>query len=178
MTTARSTSAQAGPVIIWPGGGQVIHTGAMPVSFKVVPAQVGGAYEMHEQQIPAGTLVAPHTHNRQDQVSYVLDGVLGFLVGDREFEVPAGGMVYRPRGITHAVWNPSPAGARMLELSSPGQEMEAFFRAFDELTQARQVTAAAVAELARPYGITYDLGLVPGLEDLHGVSAAGAWWEQ
>jgi quercetin dioxygenase-like cupin family protein len=162
--------------MVAPDGGDLIHMGALAVFFKVVSEQVGGAYEMHEQPIPAGTLVAPHTHERQDQVSYVLDGTLWFRVGDEDFEVQAGGAIFRPRGIVHAVWNCGPAQARMLELSSPGREIEAFFRRFGQLSHAGQVSAEAVAELARPYGITYDPGMIAGLEEQYHVSAGGGWW--
>ena len=98
----------APPVVIEPGGGDLIHMGALAVFFKVVSAQVGGACELHEQPIPPGTLVAPHTHDRQDQVSYVLEGTLGFRVGFADVEVPAGGAIFRPRGVPHAVWNAGP----------------------------------------------------------------------
>ena len=166
----------APPVVIEPGGGDLIHMGALAVFFKVVSAQVGGACELHEQPIPPGTLVAPHTHERQDQVSYVLEGTLGFRVGFADVEVPAGGAIFRPRGVPHAVWNVGPGPARMLELSTPGREIEAFFREFDQLSQAGQVTAATVAELARPYGISYHLDLIPQLEAQYGISAGSGWW--
>ncbi len=64
----------------------------------------------------------------------------------------------------------------MLELSTPGREIEAFFREFDQLSQAGQVSAAAVAELARPYGISYHLDLIPQLEAQYGISAGSGWW--
>lgn len=166
----------AHPAVIEPGGGDRIHMGALPVFFKVVSAQVGGACELHEQPIPPGTLVAPHTHERQDQVSYVLEGTLGFRVGVRDVEIPAGGAIFRPRGVPHAVWNAGPEPARMLELSTPGVEIEAFFRQFDELTRAGQVTAEALAELARPYGITYHPEWIPALEERYGISAGSGWW--
>ena len=80
------------------------------------------------------------------------------------------------RGIPHAVWNAGPEPARMLELSTPGREIEAFFREFDQLSQAGQVSAPAVAELARPYGISYHLDLIPQLEARYGISAGSGWW--
>jgi len=161
-----------------PGEGPAISMGALPLIFKARSAWTGGAYEMHEQPIKPGVLVAPHRHENQDQVSYVVAGTLGFMVGGQEFEAPAGSFIWRPRRVTHALWNSGPEEARMLEISSPGTEIEEFFRRFGDLTEAGSATAEAVAELAAPYGITYDLSVIPGLEARHNVSAGGAWWPE
>lgn len=161
-----------------PGEGPAISMGALPLVFKALSAWTGGAYELHEQPISPGVLVAPHRHEHQDQVSYVVSGTLGFLVGDEEFEARAGSFIWRPRQVTHALWNSGPADARMLEISSPGSRIEEFFNRFDELTKAGGATAEAIIKLAAPYGISYDLSRVPGLEARHGVSAGGAWWPE
>ncbi len=120
-----------------------------------------GAYEMHEQRLGPGVLVAPHTHVYQDQVSYVLTGTLGCLVGDQEFEVPAGSFIWRPRGVRHALWSTAAGETRFLEISSPGSEIEEFFRRFGDLTDAGAATAEAIQALAAPYGISYDLDIIP-----------------
>lgn len=161
-----------------PGQGPAISMGALPLVFKALSAWTGGAYELHEQPISPGVLVAPHRHEHQDQVSYVVSGTLGFLVGSEEFEAPAGSFIWRPRQVTHALWNSGPAEARMLEISSPGSQIEEFFNRFGELTKAGGATAEAISKLAAPYGISYDLARIPGLEARHGVSAGGAWWPE
>jgi quercetin dioxygenase-like cupin family protein len=161
-----------------PGEGPAISMGTMPLVFKALSAWTGGAYELHEQPIKAGTLVAPHQHENQDQVSYVVSGTLGFLVGNDEFEAPAGSFIWRPRQVTHALWNSGPGDARMLEISSPGTGIEEFFNRFGDLTEAGGATAEAISKLAAPYGISYDLARIPGLEARHGVSAGGAWWPE
>jgi quercetin dioxygenase-like cupin family protein len=152
--------------------------GSLPLVFKALPEWSGGAYEMHEHRIGAGVLVAPHIHARQDQANYVLDGSIGCLVGDQEFEVGAGGFIWRPRGVRHALWAASPGGARFLELSSPGAGIAEFFRRFGDLTEAGAATAEAIQALAAPYGISYDLAIIPDLEARHGVSAGGTWWSE
>jgi quercetin dioxygenase-like cupin family protein len=173
--------AAAGPrsaVFLGPGEGPAISMGTMPLVFKALSAWTGGAFELHEQPIKEGVLVAPHRHENQDQISYVVSGTLGFLVGDEEFEAPTGSFIWRPRQVTHALWNSGPGDARMLEMSSPGTEIEQFFNRFDDLTQAGGATAEAIAKLAAPYGISYELARIPGLEARHGVSAGGAWWPE
>jgi mannose-6-phosphate isomerase-like protein (cupin superfamily) len=161
-----------------PGEGPAISMGALPLIFKALSAWTGGAYELHEQPIRPGVLVAPHQHENQDQVSYVVSGTLGFLVGSEEFEAPAGSFIWRPRQITHALWNSGQQEARMIEISSPGTEIEEFFNRFGKLTEAGGATADAIRNLAAPYGISYDLSRIPDLEARHNVSAGGAWWPE
>ena len=160
-----------------PGAGEQVLMGALALTFKVQAAATGGLYEMHEQEIPAGVLVMPHRHERQHQVSVVLAGELGFLVGDAEFTAPAGSVVWRPMQLIHALWNAGPAAARMIEISSPGIEIEQFFTRFGQLTDAGEATQDAVAGLAAPYGITYHPAIAGTLEARYGVSAAQGWWE-
>lgn len=74
---------------------------------------------MVEGVIPPGVLVTPHTHSREDECSYILDGALTYLVGDEEIEVCAGSYVAKPRGVRHALWNASDRPARVLEMHTP-----------------------------------------------------------
>jgi mannose-6-phosphate isomerase-like protein (cupin superfamily) len=161
-----------------PGGGEQVLMGALALTFKVRAAATGGLYELHEQDIPPGVLVMPHRHERQHQVSVILAGELGFLVGDAEFTAPAGSVVWRPMQMIHALWNAGPAPARMIEISSPGIEIEQFFTQFGKLTGTGEATQEAVASLAEPYGITYHPAIAATLEARYPVSAAKGWWEQ
>lgn len=178
MTTVQGPATAAEPIFLGPGEGPAIHMGSLPLVFKALSAWTHGAYEMHEQWLDPGVLVAPHTHEHQDQLHYVLTGTLGFLIGDQEFTAPAGSFVWRPRRIRHAVWNSGTEQSRFLEVSSPGREIEEFFRRFGDLTDAGAATAEAISALAAPYGISYELDLIPGLEARHGVSAGGVWWPE
>jgi mannose-6-phosphate isomerase-like protein (cupin superfamily) len=174
MTVAQ----QARAVFLGPGAGPTVQMGSLPLIFKALAGWTRGAYEMHEQPLRPGVLVVPHTHAHQDQVSYVVAGTLGFLVGTEEFAAPAGSFIWRPRGVVHALWNSGPGEARMLEISSPGRDIEEFFRRFGALTDAGAATGDAVQALAGPYGISYDLSRIADLEARHGVTSGGAWWPE
>ena len=55
-----------------------------------------------------GTDMAPlHTHDRDDEAFYVLEGTLAFQIGDGEVAVPAGEHIVVPAGTVHTFWNPS-----------------------------------------------------------------------
>ena len=98
----------------------------MSDSFHVTPlagravAPVGADLVLTEAIDPGGgtdppSFIAPlHTHDRDDEAWYVLEGVLAFRVAESDVEVPAGGAIVVPRGTAHTFWNPSPEPARYL----------------------------------------------------------------
>jgi mannose-6-phosphate isomerase-like protein (cupin superfamily) len=55
-----------------------------------------------------------HVHHVDDECWYVLDGRLGFVVGDEEIVAPAGSAVFVPRGTPHSFWNANTGPARYL----------------------------------------------------------------
>jgi mannose-6-phosphate isomerase-like protein (cupin superfamily) len=64
--------------------------------------------------------IAPlHIHHSDDEAWYVLEGTLGFVIGDREVEAPAGSAVLVPRGTPHSWWNARPERARYLLVMTP-----------------------------------------------------------
>jgi mannose-6-phosphate isomerase-like protein (cupin superfamily) len=69
---------------------------------------------------PGGTTsrdfpIAPlHVHHADDECWYVLDGRLGFRVGNEELEAGPGDAVFVPAGTSHAYWNPQDGPTRYL----------------------------------------------------------------
>jgi mannose-6-phosphate isomerase-like protein (cupin superfamily) len=64
--------------------------------------------------------IAPlHLHRSEDEAWYVLEGRLGFRVGDEEVEVGPGGAVVVPAGAAHSYWNAGSARARYLLVMGP-----------------------------------------------------------
>jgi mannose-6-phosphate isomerase-like protein (cupin superfamily) len=59
--------------------------------------------------------IAPlHLHRHDDEIWYVLEGVLHVRVGAEVFEAKAGAAVMAPRGTAHTYWNPGPGLTRYL----------------------------------------------------------------
>src|SRR5918998_1081798 len=75
----------------------------------------------------AGLGAPVHTHSREDEYSYVLEGAIGVQVGDEDFYLREGDLVLKPRGVPHAFWNPTNRPARILEMISPAG-FENYFR--------------------------------------------------
>ena len=64
--------------------------------------------------------IAPlHVHHNDDEAWYVLEGQLGFRLGDREVRASSGSAVLAPRGTPHTYWNDGPTEARYLLVMTP-----------------------------------------------------------
>lgn len=96
----------------------------------------------------------PHVHTREDEISIVLDGEIGFRSEDQEVVLRPGGYIVKPRNQVHAMWNAGSVPARMIEIISPAG-FEGFFRGFADLNDAGPIDLAEVAALASDYGSPY-----------------------
>jgi len=86
------------------------------------PLKPAGSSLVMAEWVAAGTpnghvpeRIAPlHKHNNDDEAWYVLEGTLGFQIGDERVEADAGQAVIVPRGTPHTYWNPKPEQAKYL----------------------------------------------------------------
>jgi len=60
-----------------------------------------------------------HVHHEDDEAWYVLEGTLGFRVGDEVVEATAGTAVLVPKGTAHSYWNAGDVEARYVLVMSP-----------------------------------------------------------
>jgi mannose-6-phosphate isomerase-like protein (cupin superfamily) len=108
-------------VVLLPGQGERIETGAITTTMKATADTTGGAFSLSEGTIPAGTSgPPPHAHRRTTDTYYVLEGTLHLTVGDRELDAPAGSYILVPPGVVHTFANTSDGPARVLNLNAPG----------------------------------------------------------
>jgi mannose-6-phosphate isomerase-like protein (cupin superfamily) len=68
---------------------------------------------------PGRPIAGLHLHRSDDEVWIVLEGRLGFRVGDEEREVGAGESILVARGTPHSYWNPAAEPARYLLVMTP-----------------------------------------------------------
>jgi mannose-6-phosphate isomerase-like protein (cupin superfamily) len=118
--------------------------GGVGVQFKIDGDRTGGSVSIVEHPVPAGAFALPHTHHREDEISYVLEGRIAAEIDGHEMVVEAGEYLLKPRGLKHAFWNPSDAPARILEVIAPAG-LERFFR----MAGALRLDAAGDREGAR-----------------------------
>ncbi|HYN68615.1 MAG TPA: cupin domain-containing protein [Candidatus Eisenbacteria bacterium] len=131
-----------------------------------------GSISIVEHVFSPGALVPPHRHTREDEISYVVDGEIGFRSNGREVSLGAGGYIVKPRGELHAMWNAGASPARMIEIISPA----GFENYFVELAAAiaaadgrRDPTVSG--PVAARFGLVFDLAEVPELVARYGLNA-------
>lgn len=81
--------------------------------------------------------------------------------------VEEGGFLFKPRGIVHALWNPTDVEAIVLEIISPAG-LEGFFEEIGGLQEG--ASPEAVPEIGTRYGLTFHPELIAELSALYGVS--------
>src|SRR5436190_21270809 len=72
-------------------------------TFLVTGEESGGAYFAMEALVPPGGGPPPHTHTREDETFYLLDGQVEFMLGENIVVAGPGDFVNVPRGTVHRV---------------------------------------------------------------------------
>ena len=158
------------PYVVGPGEGLHAPLGAL-ASVHKAPAQVTeGRLAVVEHTLPARQLAAPrHRHSREDELSIVLSGQLGALLGDDLVIAEAGSYVYKPRGQWHTIWNAGVTPLHFIELLIPGG-VDQYFQQISAMFQAASAPDPQVIQrMAAQYGIEFDFDGLPSLCERFGV---------
>ena len=151
-----------------PAPGEHVRFGKALGTRRLMPPNgAGGAFGVVEHDLPPRQLGSPiHTHEREDEYSYVLEGRLWAQIGDRVVEAGPGEMVAKPRGIPHAFWNAGAEPVRFLEIIAPGGFEEYFFELAAPFNARDLATMAAVRER---YRLAVRPESIPELIERHGL---------
>ena len=126
-----STSMQ--PFAVQPDEGVELRTPtAGHVIVRADTAQTNGSMTVLEFLIPPNDGPALHSHLREDEVWYVIEGDFRFKAGDDMFRASTGGMAFGPRGLPHAFQNIGETLGRLLVITTPSG-LERFFEQAAEL---------------------------------------------
>ena len=91
------------PVLSGPGAGRTVTSGGgSSAELKLAGEQSGGDWAVVEWRVRAGDEPPIHTHTREDEALYVLEGAITAYVGDEEIEVEAGSYAALPKNVPHA----------------------------------------------------------------------------
>jgi quercetin dioxygenase-like cupin family protein len=160
-------------IVLSPDEGETVWLRKLGVRFMIGGEQTGGNFSLVEHPIKPRALAAPmHTHEREDEYTYVLEGQIGVQIGEEVRVAQPGDLVFKPRGVPHAFWNATGTLARALEIISPA----GFERYFAELAPlippANQgpLDEEAVGAVRAKYALEMDMGSIPVLAERHGLA--------
>jgi quercetin dioxygenase-like cupin family protein len=159
-------------VVLSPDEGETVWLRKLGIRFMIGGEETQGNFALVEHPIGPRALAAPmHTHQREDEYTYVLEGEIGVQVGEEVLVARPGDLVFKPRGVPHAFWNAADEPARALEIISPA----GFERYFAELAPlfppANQgpLDQEAIGAVREMYGLEIDMGSIPVLAERHGL---------
>jgi quercetin dioxygenase-like cupin family protein len=155
---------------VGPTEGEIVRFPGLGTRHLIRSEDTDGRFALIEHDIPPRTLAAPvHTHQHEDEYSWVLSGRVGVEIGDQTLEAGPGELVFKPRGIPHAFWNPGDEEARLLELISPGG-FEHYFKELEPLlAPGKPRDFEALGAVQGRYGLSMDPTSVERLMKEHGL---------
>ncbi|HEY1465667.1 MAG TPA: cupin domain-containing protein [Acidimicrobiales bacterium] len=107
-------------IVLAAGEGRAYPMGRLAAVFKADGAESAGLYSISEWWLEPRT-PGPGAHSHpEDDVFYVIEGTVSFLVGDSWVDAAKGAFVLAPGGVTHDFENRSEARAGFVNISVPG----------------------------------------------------------
>jgi quercetin dioxygenase-like cupin family protein len=108
------------PYALSAGEGWTYHAG---IDFTVKAGELGQGRGLAviEYTTRRGEEPPEHIHPTEDELFYVLQGVLTFRCGEDAYEVEDGGFVFLPQGIPHGYTIQSLGDVRLLVVTAPAE---------------------------------------------------------
>ena len=140
------------PVAVPPGAGQVLTS--LGVIHKLTSEQSRGAFYVCEAVFGPESGSPLHIHHYEDEVIYVLEGVIDIRLYNEKIHAPVGGIVHLPKKIPHALQNPLKTQLRIQVHAIPGG-LEHYFDAVEAALQNGSFTAETHLEISKKYGLEW-----------------------
>lgn len=139
--------------------GESFDFGGLGVHWKIDGAETGHRFSIVHHPLAPHALGAPlHYHHNEDELSYVLKGSLGALLGEEVVTAEPGTWVFKPRHQWHTFWNAGDSDCEIIEIISPAG-FENYFRE----VASTWGDVGKFAEINRKYSLDMDFESVPGL---------------
>jgi len=119
------------PVLTGPHSGRTVKsTTGSSAELKIDGEQSGGDWAVVEWRVHAGGEPPIHTHTREDETVYVLEGTITAFVGDERIDVEAGSYAALPKNVPHGLTVRGEEARLLVTLAPAGAEY--FFVPRDE----------------------------------------------
>lgn len=139
------------PIHVKKGGGKAVRLGPDVWTIKAGGGDTGGQFDLLEATVSYMQGPPLHTHEKQFDTFYVIDGVLTVQVGDEVIDLGPGEMASAPPGVPHTYSNRHKQPARVINLVTPG----GFDRALTEMASfgAGPPDEAKMAAFCKQHGV-------------------------
>jgi len=118
MSTAGAAARK--PIVLAPGDGRAYPMGRISAIFKADEAETDSRYSVSEWWLEPRTQ-GPGAHSHaDDDLFYVIEGVMSLRVGDEWRDCPRGTFVLVPGGVMHDFENRGDVRAGILNFKTPG----------------------------------------------------------
>ena len=111
------------PILTAPGAGRTVDYGhGSSAELKMAGEQSRGDWAVVEWRIRAGDEPPMHTHTREDETLYLLDGAITAYVAEKKIEVEAGSYAALPKDVPHALTVHGEEARLLITLEPAGAE--------------------------------------------------------
>jgi quercetin dioxygenase-like cupin family protein len=168
----KRVSIEESEIIVGPDEGAYLPV--LDIVHKVTAEASGGSLKIEEWGLPPGEMIPPHTHAREDECSFVLEGEMKCYVDGEVVLAQKGSYVIKPRGVPHAFYNSGAKTVRVMEILTPGDSFEGYFDAYEEIVSGQmseEEHRKERAELGKRYGITWQDQNFAEVEALFGIDS-------
>jgi mannose-6-phosphate isomerase-like protein (cupin superfamily) len=107
-------------IFLPPGEGRSYPMGRISAVFKADGDETQKKYSISEWWLEPNTQGSGAHSHEEDDIFYVIEGTMSFLIGDRWIDAPKGSFILAPSGMTHDFENRSSNRAGVLNFSIPG----------------------------------------------------------
>jgi mannose-6-phosphate isomerase-like protein (cupin superfamily) len=118
---SHSSTLPAGVIVFRPGEGRHYDCGPMHSVFLADGEETGDRYSVSLWWVASG-MQGPgaHSHEANEELFYVVEGTMTFLVGDQQLDAEAGTFIRIPAGVTHDFENRTTEPAGVFNVFIPG----------------------------------------------------------
>ncbi len=137
--------------LVPPGAGEKLDV--LGSTMTVKSDGQGGPF-LAENLLPPDHEVPLHRHEEDDEIFYILDGVLTVTGADGEYRAGPGSTVCLPRGSRHGFRNDMDSAVRILTICGPGVAAANMFRQFDRERKASgSLQPSRIVAIAGSHGV-------------------------
>lgn len=150
-----SKVATTEPFVREPASGSTLTVLGITHIYKAMGKHTAGSFSLWEAVIPPGVGAPPHTHDREDEAFYVLEGelLMEFEGAPAPRRLGPGGFFFGARRRRHAFRNVGAQLARALVLTTPSCGLDEMFAELEAATAHRTPPIEELAAIAAKYGV-------------------------